>query len=695
MTDAPLPLLPEHFELRGKLGSGGMATVYLAFDQRVRQEVALKILHPHLREDPLIVERFRREITAARRLNHPNVVGIYDLIETPSVACLVLEYHAGADLKYVLRRDGAFGLESACSLISQVLSALALAHREGVIHRDIKPHNVLVDDEGRVKLADFGLARVDDLIGVTTHTMTLGTPEYMAPELLGDSVVDGRVDLYSVGVMFFELLTNALPFRADTPLALLQLHQNASPPDPKELVSDLPQWVTRFTQRAMSKNPEDRFSTAEEMLEALRAKDNASQNRATLPEEAIATENCASCGASLLLNVSICLECGHERLRIHRQPKKGHRVIVKSKFSGKGDFLTFQEKNQAIETLKALGGQSKLTDRQIDHRLRHPPFALADHLNRADAELLSDTLAKHGVRNWHCTNSVYSRITFFMGFLGFYAVLLLICILAFIVFTFSLLDGEVDSIFGVFITGAIAGVTLHEHAKRSRALFAFDGEAGGQLTDNVFIQRCVKVFLKIRSTRLKSLLRRIISRGLSLQKELKRRAVRDELSVEVDRALEAALLTAERTAKLEHDIGAATAAEIHEAMERLDVQISTADILDTSDLLEEKMKLRAQLAERDEKQSEIARASHRLLEVSARLSGLAFQAHELQQFDEESLTSMSMVLENIHLELAAHQEIERDLRGLPPVEEERLEEDSVVEVAARGHADHARRVDRR
>ena len=195
------PALPERYEIERMLGQGGMAQVWLARDLEADAQVAIKVLFEHLREDALVIERFRREIIASRKLINAHVIEIFDLIETDDVTALVMEYHPGRDLKEIIRRDGALSPERAVAITAQLLEGLSAAHRAGIIHRDIKPQNVLVDRDDNVKIVDFGLARVDDLIGITTHTTTLGTIEYMAPEQVGALVIDARADLYALAMM--------------------------------------------------------------------------------------------------------------------------------------------------------------------------------------------------------------------------------------------------------------------------------------------------------------------------------------------------------------------------------------------------------------------------------------------------------------------------------------------------------------
>ncbi|MFH0902988.1 MAG: serine/threonine-protein kinase [Pseudomonadota bacterium] len=212
-----------------------------------------------------------------RRIGHPSVIAIHDIVETEEALFLVQEYHPGASLKKMIRwhDEGTGGLliGEVVAIAVQVLDGLAMAHAQGVVHRDIKPDNILVSDGGVAKIADFGLARTDWMIGLTTHSMVLGTPEYLAPEIAHSpsSGVDGRADLYSLGVTMFEALTGRLPFRASSPMQLLAMHQNAVPPDPRELRADLPAHLGEAVLTAMAKDPEERFATAEEMLHELRA----------------------------------------------------------------------------------------------------------------------------------------------------------------------------------------------------------------------------------------------------------------------------------------------------------------------------------------------------------------------------------------------------------------------------------------
>src|SRR4029079_7870915 len=199
----------------GQLGRGGMGTVYKAVDETLDREVAIKVLNPDV-ADAKIMTRFRAEATALARLNHPEIATIYELFRSETDLLMVMEFVRGETLDKISNRLGALPPDRAAYLLDKVLSALAHAHRAGIVHRDMKPANVMVTEHGGVKIMDFGIARVRGGEHMTGDGYMMGTPAYMPPEQVLGQEVDGRADLYSVGVVFYKLLTGALPFKADT-----------------------------------------------------------------------------------------------------------------------------------------------------------------------------------------------------------------------------------------------------------------------------------------------------------------------------------------------------------------------------------------------------------------------------------------------------------------------------------------------
>ncbi len=258
----------DRYVLRSRLGSGGMADVWLADDEMLDRPVALKFLHERFAQDRQFVERFRREAQAAAGLQHPNVVGVYDRGEEDGRHWIAMEYVEGAALNDLITRGLSIG--EAVEIVRQVLTGARFAHERGIVHRDLKPQNVLVDREGRARVADFGIARA----GVSEITQTgsvLGTAQYLSPEQAQGLEVTATSDLYSIGVMLYEGLTGHVPFEADTPVAVALKQVSERPRPPSQLNPHVPRALDAVVLKALAKDPADRFQTANEFLSALDA----------------------------------------------------------------------------------------------------------------------------------------------------------------------------------------------------------------------------------------------------------------------------------------------------------------------------------------------------------------------------------------------------------------------------------------
>ncbi|WP_413756808.1 Stk1 family PASTA domain-containing Ser/Thr kinase [Streptomyces sp. MMBL 11-3] len=250
-------VLDGRYHVEARIAVGGMATVYRAVDTRLDRVLALKVMHPALAADVSFVERFIREAKSVARLAHPNVVQVFDQGAQGAYVYLAMEYVAGCTLRDVLRERGALQPRAALDILEPVLAALGAAHRAGFVHRDMKPENVLIGDDGRVKVADFGLVRAVDTVTHTTGAV-LGTVSYLAPEQIEDGTADPRVDVYACGILFYEMLTGDRPHSGDSPAAVLYKHLHEDVPPPSAAVPGLPFELDELVVSATARNPEVR-----------------------------------------------------------------------------------------------------------------------------------------------------------------------------------------------------------------------------------------------------------------------------------------------------------------------------------------------------------------------------------------------------------------------------------------------------
>jgi eukaryotic-like serine/threonine-protein kinase len=258
------PVLSGRYEIEGKLGEGGMASVFKGTDQLLSRTVAIKVLAPRFAHDQTFVERFRREAQAAARLNHPNVVGVFDTGSDNNIHYIVMEYVQGRTLEEALRTEGRILPERAVEIVESVATALSFAHREGLVHRDIKPANIMLTPSGEVKVMDFGIARLTSTETLTQTATVLGTASYLSPEQAQGEAVDARSDIYSLGIVLYEMLTGQVPFTGDTAVAVAYKHVREDPVLPTRIEPRIPSVLEAVVMKALAKNPDNRYPSAEE-----------------------------------------------------------------------------------------------------------------------------------------------------------------------------------------------------------------------------------------------------------------------------------------------------------------------------------------------------------------------------------------------------------------------------------------------
>lgn len=261
--------IANRYVIESLVGQGGMADVYRAHDEILNRTVAIKVLRPKLADDPLVLVRFTREASAASKLSHPNVVDIYDVGEGSGLHYIVMEFVKGTTLKQMISRRGALDMQEALSIMKQLVSGVAAAHASQIIHRDIKPQNIMIKADGTVKITDFGIAVATGSVALTHNNAVMGSAHYLAPESARGKAPDVRVDIYSLGIVFYELLTNQVPFSGTSPAEIAFKHMQQEMPRVRDFNPTLPQSIENIIIKATAKDPNERYSTADAMLEDL------------------------------------------------------------------------------------------------------------------------------------------------------------------------------------------------------------------------------------------------------------------------------------------------------------------------------------------------------------------------------------------------------------------------------------------
>ena len=264
-------ILANRYRLTDQIGMGGMAIVYRAVDLRTGHNVAVKVLRPEYNEDREFISRFQREAEAASKMTHHNIVNLLDVGMDGENRYLVMEYVQGKTLKAVIQERGKLSAPLACQIAIRILSALEHAHRNGIVHRDIKPQNILVHEDGHIKVADFGIARIADSATLTHGDNVMGSVHYFSPEQARGEGATAASDIYSTGIVLYEMLTGRVPYDGDNPVAVAMQHLHAAPAPIQSISPDVPPSVVRVCMRAMEKNPAARYQTAREMAADLRA----------------------------------------------------------------------------------------------------------------------------------------------------------------------------------------------------------------------------------------------------------------------------------------------------------------------------------------------------------------------------------------------------------------------------------------
>jgi serine/threonine protein kinase/formylglycine-generating enzyme required for sulfatase activity/cephalosporin-C deacetylase-like acetyl esterase len=303
------------YQVIEELGRGGMGRVYRVLDKKLGEEVALKLIKPEIAADEETIRRFRNELRTARKIGHPNVTRMYDLGEDEGTHYITMEYVRGEDLKSFIHRSGRLTVDKAVTIAEQISEGLAEAHRQGVVHRDLKPQNIMIDRDGNARIMDFGIARSVKPEGITGSAVMIGTPEYMSPEQVEGKAVDPRSDLYSLGIILYEMLTGRVPFTGDSVLSVAMKQKSEPAPDPQLKNPQIPAWLGRLILKCLEKEAAERYQTAEGLVSELKkierdiaATEKAASSRKPLPSKeatvgGVRYKKCAIAAATLIVIV--------------------------------------------------------------------------------------------------------------------------------------------------------------------------------------------------------------------------------------------------------------------------------------------------------------------------------------------------------------------------------------------------------
>ena len=308
-------LIANRYLLISNIGQGGMADVYKAIDTILNREVAVKVLRGELSHDPMTLLRFQREASAASKLSHPNVVDVYDVGESDGRHYIVMEYVRGRTLKQLIAQRGALNLDEAIDIMMQLTSAISLAHEKHIIHRDIKPQNILVKDDGTVKITDFGIAIAHDSIQLTQNHTVMGSAHYLAPETTKGEAPTSAVDIYALGIVFYELLSGKVPFNGTNPTEIAVKHLREKMPYIRDFNPTIPQSVENVILKATAKRVDQRYQSVDEMIDDLahcRLAEYANVDRLELDDDPV---------------FAVKVQDGHLHVETN-QPKNKHRTVI-------------------------------------------------------------------------------------------------------------------------------------------------------------------------------------------------------------------------------------------------------------------------------------------------------------------------------------------------------------------------------
>jgi serine/threonine-protein kinase len=354
------------YQIIEELGKGGMGKVYKVFDTKIKEKIALKLIKPEIASDKETIERFSNELKLARKIRHKNVCGMFDISEAEGAHFITMEYVGGEDLKTMIRMSGMLGMGTALSVGKQICEGLAEAHSQGIVHRDLKPTNIMIDKEGNARIMDFGIARSLKGKGITGAGVMIGTPEYMSPEQVEGKEADQRSDIYSLGIILYEMLTGRVPFEGDTPFSIAMKHKTEAPQDPRSFNAQVPSALSHVILKCMEKDRARRYQSAEDVVSELDKTDKGKTGAIKVDEwkNSIAVLSFKNMSADPEQEY-FCEGIAEELLNALTQIKELRVAARTSAFSFKGKDVDIREIGRTLNVDKVLEGSVRKSGQRL------------------------------------------------------------------------------------------------------------------------------------------------------------------------------------------------------------------------------------------------------------------------------------------------------------------------------------------
>ncbi|ACL05284.1 serine/threonine protein kinase [Desulfatibacillum aliphaticivorans] len=552
-------VLKRRYKIERVLGSGHSSVVYEAVDMRSDTLVAIKVMDPLLNLDSTIQERFLREVQILQPINHPNIIQVYDAFETQGWRCISMEIAPGRDGKEYISQSGPMPFTVFLKTMDQLLDALAACHDKGVVHRDVKPQNIAIDAEHHVKLLDFGIAKMAAMSDLTKTGTSLGTPEYMAPEIFRKGAsFDPRIDIYAVGLVMHEFLSGKSLFQAKTLNALFQLHQTGDRAPVTEMRPDLPDWIDSIIAKCLEPDPAERYQSIIELQSDINKSKMASAHLQRQAEPAL----CSNCRAKLFAHTPFCCQCG---------------AFAEVKLTPGEYSLIIQECGEHWRLAKFLEKtHKKVSAKEVEKSLEKPPVLVAKNVSKETAERLAADLSL-----FPCRSLVTNRLSQSFKLPDYYAAIAFVLPLILIMFSGAKANALLTA--GLVLL-ALEAAAFAMYMRKTRPLINIGIQGAGQPPPPKALEYAERI-KGLSTPRFRSAMGNLFSKYFRIHKKVSRMTGGELEAEALDRVMGLALDSLKTAEEYMQALSSTSIAELKEREFRLTTQIEMAKNVETTDKL--------------------------------------------------------------------------------------------------------------